>query len=513
MILNRTHGAVTWLPRLVGASKSVKQGAGTALSSIQAESHEPILATSLTIKENEIGRRLTSLWDARLVRFIPPGSFRWKHLDAAKITEKARRDYAVEQAWDLRRTVPVVEAPDGSSEMLSPPLVEWPGGLEELDLRWIVEQDRHDRPLPEWPRLTQNMLVAPGQNPDETFIRVSRGAIAYERGRWDFVAAGASPDGRAAAPMLRWPSLQEVLEAAASRAGMSVRLSDAGRRAQVVTRLWGSQPSLVEDLVGTGRDLLNAFIPPKRSNGPYKVGTQQGIARNGRGHLTFDALKDVCSTTWNVGELRAWLDEKAERGVLRRGLLLGCHTCGSVDFFPVDMVKQSNACILCGAQNSLRMDRWRHPQEEPQWYYDLHPSVVDLLNQNGDVPLIAWDRYRNSSRDASRCWFEFELVGANDRPQVEFDIVGQQGTRVVLGEAKSSNSLDGANAVEKARDARKLIDGAVILGASEDCLATAKRWDTATRTAVATALNGSDIAVTMIESVGVDAGAQPKPFS
>src|SRR5205814_2265768 len=118
---------------------------------------------------------------------------------------------------------------------------------------------------------------------------------------------------------LRWPSLMRVLDAIASRNGCSVQPSVPGRRARIVSELWGSLPELMSDLVGTPRMLLNVFVDvPDIVNGPFA----HGIIRQGVAYSSFDRLASLAvAAGWTHNDLREWLDRKMTGGAVRRGLL------------------------------------------------------------------------------------------------------------------------------------------------------------------------------------------------
>lgn len=148
----------------------------------------------------------------------------------------------------------------------------------------------------------------------------------------------------------------------------------------------GGRDQLVKELRGPTRRALNAFLPPTMDNGPY----EHGIGRSGQGYVHFGSLEATAvSDDWTSTELRAWLDKLLDLGGLRRGLVLGCDECPWVDFYRLGEIGQTYSCKRCGANNGLVQARWRIPANEPDWYYDLHPAVAELLRDNGDQALVA----------------------------------------------------------------------------------------------------------------------------
>ena len=100
-------------------------------------------------------------------------------------------------------------------------------------------------------------------------------------------------------------------------------------------------------------------------------------------------------------EVRGIMDRLLEGGVIRRGLVLNCEDCGQLSFYPLENLQQDNSCPRCTSRNSLSLSRWRMPLEEPQWYYDPHGAVREMLTQDGDVPLLA-ARYLSASHATLR---------------------------------------------------------------------------------------------------------------
>jgi hypothetical protein len=358
--------------------------------------------------------------------------------------------------------------------MLAPPAKTPMPGDVPAELRWIVEHIALEHPIPIGAPMRNAALIGVGQSADETFIRASRGGMAFERGRWDFVAAGASSDGSDAWPLLRWPSTADVLQAWASASGRSVALSDQGRRTQTASRLYESATTLANDLYGIPRKLLDAFLVDGGPDGPY----------GHRGHTTFRTLHAVCGAEWDSARLRAWLDERLARNVIRRGLLLRCESCWTLAFYAIKAVGQGFGCSQCGDSNQLTQPRWNQPATEPEWFYALNPLIEDLLNRHADIPLLAW-RQQALAGGARLPWFEFNIIGPDGKPEVEFDFVSVHDGELAVGEAKLSGDLDGSSQVARRRDARKMLDGARLLNASELCLASGTVWSARSRNVIA----------------------------
>ncbi|PBC92419.1 hypothetical protein BX281_0068 [Streptomyces sp. Ag82_O1-15] len=67
--------------------------------------------------------------------------------------------------------------------------------------------------------------------------------------------------------------------------------------------------------------------------------------------------------------------------MLRRGLALGCEQCPAFEFYPLEELAQRYRCRRCGAVNDLVQARWKTGASEPEWYYELHPAVAELIDR------------------------------------------------------------------------------------------------------------------------------------
>ena len=142
--------------------------------------------------------------------------------------------------------------------------------------------------------------------------------------------------------------------------------------------------------------------------------------------------------------------------------------------------------------------------DEPRWYYSLHPTVVQFLNENGDVPILAVRQFA-AARRAFDAEFELEIVKEGEsRPSMEIDFAFISRDGLVIGEAKSVSKLDGTNEKERTSDVGKLIDAARIVGAREICFATTKTWGPLALLAIASAVSASQtrVTVSLLEKFG-----------
>jgi hypothetical protein len=388
------------------------------------------------------------------------------------------------------------------------PLVT-PDPLPESRREWIVDVVRPNHPVHFGPTLIENELVAEGSDIDETHVRSSFDGLSFECGRWSWVSAGASRFGQFAQPKLRWPGLLNSLKLVGARSGHAVQASHAGKVGRITADLWGGHDLLADDLAGTHRALMTAFVTSTRRNGPLDSGEEVDEENNrlmlsGNCLVPFHALTRVAHETLSEDAVRTWLDARVASGAIRMGFALGCGVCPWTDFYRIDEVATRFSCKRCGAHNALTQPRWRKPADAPRVYYSLHPTIEEFLRNNGDVPLLAVRRYAEFNR-AYEINFEIELLAAGEtRPCMEVDFAFLSRDGLVLGEAKSVSKLDGADEAERIRDVNKLLDAANILGAREVCFATTKSWSTATLTTIARAVEGARTSMTLstIERLG-----------
>jgi hypothetical protein len=206
------------------------------------------------------------------------------------------------------------------------------------------------------------------------------------------------------------------------------------------------------------------------------------------GYLTFTGMLRFAGESIAPGDLRDGIDGLAARGVVRRGLVLGCGTCGRPSFTSVGNLTQVNQCPRCGAANELARVQWRDPVEEPSWYYDLHPVARELLADHGEVPLLLSRHLRSGLRHYDVP--ELELRDASGSPVAEADFIAVSGDDIIVAEAKSNDAL-GRNAKEVRRAAAKRIRLADVLRADQMILATTRpEWSSSSITEIRSAVTG-----------------------
>ena len=268
--------------------------------------------------------------------------------------------------------------------------------------------------------------------------------------------------------------LAEWARLLAGQLGLSFELSSAGRRAETLRQLWDAREDFVASMTGQLLPVLRAFQPSHAQSSVAYPGDEGVVLLNGvrEGYLTFAGMVKLAGEGVSVGALRDGVDALAARGVVRRGLVLGCGLCGRPSFIAIGNLAQVNQCSRCGAANDLAQKQWRYPVEEPSWFYDLHPVARELLADHGEVPLLLSRHLRSTSRRYDDVP-ELELRDASGNPVAEADLIAVCDDDVIVAEAKSNDAL-GGNAKEIRRAAAKRVRLADVLRADQIILATTR---------------------------------------
>lgn len=472
-VLRQIRGVVTWIP-----------WAEPGLNDMWLFSpRKRVLVTSASLTVEETRQQIEERWHKRSFRSIPPEEeerpFEAVHPDAIDIDHPLM--VVLKDSWDQPRSLPVTREPNGTLQASLSLAAEVPNGLDPDRHRWQVTLTAPSHPVPPLPVLGSRAVIATGQNPWETFVRAADGGVTYWSHRFDFVPSGASLAGSLASPRLAWPGIKSTLKVTASAQSADVRPSPAGKRAAITERLLGSRTVLEELAASPGWALLRMFMSPAVPGG-CPVGSWWKL--KSATVLSWEAIAGLDDHGWEPTARREQVDQWTSQGVLRRGLILGCGHCPILEFYPLSEISQSYLCRRCGGTNQLTSDRWRPAAPEPQWFYDLHPAVLELVENDGDVPLLATRFLRSEhwARQALVCE-EFELL-VDGNPCVEMDFALATAQGLWLGEAKKNDSL--ANTHRKRKDeAAKLLQGCALAGAAGLVLATVQeQWAQTTVDAV-----------------------------
>jgi hypothetical protein len=495
---DRLYGRSLWLPSEWQPDPNVETGEMTAIRLLLGDfGYDPgtpggqvqLTTTSLS---PAVMTRLAGVLDSPLLRTVGPG----RQPACAVVQEpyfdqSGVRMLAVAGQFDHQFTVPVRKGGGGVVMMVpSPaPAVEDPDLARSAGLRWQADLELLGSAMPRGRGLDGQALFAPGENVHLTNVRSGRDGITYNAGRLDFVPAGTAPLSRLARPRLRELGLAEWARLLAGQSGLSFGLSAAGRRTETLRQLWMDREGFVGSMTGQLLPALRAFQLTHAQSSRAYPGGEGVVLLNGvrEGYLTFAGIVKLAGGGTSQGALRDGVDALAARGVMRRGLVLGCGTCGRPSFIAVGNLAQVNQCPRCGAANELARKQWRDPVEEPSWYYDLHPVARELLADHGEVPLLLSRHLRSAARRYDDVP-ELELRNASGSPVAEADLIAVSDDDLIVAEAKSNDALGGSPR-EIRRAAAKRVKLADVLRANQIVLATTEpAWSassiTETRSAV-----------------------------
>ncbi|MEV7203463.1 hypothetical protein [Streptomyces griseoluteus] len=482
-LANLVHGPCMWVPWPDPSAMTITgrfpRWRGTGLPRV----------TSASIPPPDVEARMHTMGEHRPRAFVDGEEVDNKAFECVPVNHlrtSGQSLYVHDQAWDLPRSLPATILPDGSLEASLGLPAEVPPGLDPTRDKWQVLLVAADHPVPPHRVLTGEALYAQRSNPWETFVRAADGGITYSSHRFDFVPKGASLAGTLAAPRLRWPSLPSLLAMAA--APHPVQSSPAGKRTAVAQRLLGSRTALENLADGPGWDLLRTFLPRQQHPSQPK---DAWWALKTSVIMSFRALAATpTNPEWTTLQRRAQVDEWTRQGVLRRGLALGCQECPAFEFYPLEEVTQHYRCRRCSADNELIHERWKTDTSEPEWYYELHPAIAELIDKNADVPLQATRHLRQQARGMRLLvGAEFEIL-RDGQPFVEIDFALAGADEIWLGEAKKGPAL-GENHRDTKRELAKLLNGCKTVAAHRLILATAApQWNTATTTVARQELHG-----------------------
>ena len=499
MALDRLTQRACWLPlgwvEDEGLRQSVRQGLSDLMNAPGGDFGDTIY-TSASLTHAQIEAAFRRVWgnpQAILNARQESHTYPWDsevYQEARTLEVEAPFALACDDHdFDISLAVPGHQDPEGAFTFATPVPVQLPrSNALQGPTRpfWEVDVSLEGTALP---RSTTLPAAALRGKRDHEWVRSSRDGLTFHSTRMGFVTSGQSLQQSTARPVLHFPSLLEwlSLRASAAQPPLTVTPSDAGRRAKVSARLFGGRDRLMTELP-TLLPLFREFMPPSgRTSTTYPNGDGVRLTA-GQGVLTFRAVARVLPD-FDSGQLRAMLDHLNQRRILRRGLVLNCADCGQLAFHSLGDLAQENVCPRCAASNSLEQQRWRHPHDEPNWFYDLHGAVRELLNQDGDVPIVAAGYLSAKTRDYADVP-ELDFNAEGSKP-MEIDLIALTGGKVLVGEAKSratlGNKADRSKGVAKLLDVAKLVcaDG-LLLCASED-----KAWSQTDISAITAAVSAT----------------------
>jgi hypothetical protein len=486
--LDRMYGAAMWLP-VEWAQDSelrwpVEEAYRSLLNEARACRHPPIV-TTISLSKDELDAAVQKHWPGPVLgTWVGSGQVQTIGGDQPEIVAaehldlRAPKHLACTGDFDLSFTSPTQADGRGGFDFVLPVPAHTPRS-EELHVAqrpfWKVDVEVYPQRMPAGRNLRGRTLLADEQPYPSTVVRSGRDGISFNPMNMFYVPGGATLEQSIARPRLRVPGLRGWIEALASQdhPDLTVQLSQAGRRAMILARLWGSRSAVAQDLFELNR-FLREFKPSGiRDSEAYPEADGVRLAP-GEGYLTFDAaIRTLVGI--KSEEIRERLNHLVRINVLHRGLIVPCSECERRAFYRIDLVSEANTCTRCGAP-AYATAAWRSAQDEPQWFYNLHGAVRELLEQNGDVPFLVGRQLATAHGFEDIAELDFHWPD-KDEPD-EIDIAALADGRVIIGEAKCIATLGIRK--ESNRTIQKLIRVSDLVGADEILLATTALgpWDT-----------------------------------
>jgi len=478
--LDRMNGSATWVPGEWTKDQRLKwlvqAGYRDLIRAARFTGHAPVV-TSISLSDEELSEAVRASWPEPIqagpgndavvsVDGDPPEILPADELGLGTPMRLAcgPGDYG------LPFTSPTRADGLGGFEFLLPIPVHIPGSEQLRSPQrpfWEVDVEVYPPRMPSGRNLRGSVMLADDGGYPMTVLRSGRDGISFSSQSMGFVPGGATLQQSVATPRLHVLGLRGWVKAltAQEQPDTDVQLSQAGRRAMILTRLWGSRSAVAGDLLE-----LNEFLrefKPSGSSDSEAYGSGDGVRlTSADGYLTAAAATRTLPSMKRE-EIQDHLNHLLRINVLHRGLVVPCSECERRTFYRIELLGESNACPRCGAPAYVTAAR-KSEQGEPEWFYDLHGAVRELLEQDGDVPFLAGKALADSARTFEDI-AELDFCRPDQKP-AEIDILALVDGRLTVGEAKCVASL-GTNK-ETSQAIGKLLGVSDLLGADEILLAT-----------------------------------------
>jgi hypothetical protein len=308
-------------------------------------------------------------------------------------------------------------------------------------------------------------------HPFPDFVRCGRDGVTYlGPGAASFRYVGLET--QTVRPKLVPLPVLEQVQAILAVAEWRAELSDKGIYTQRSLDIFRGSSGLLTALGEDRARLLTVFTADVPGAPGWKL-------NDSRRYLTFAELKTVAS------DADPLIVELEAAGALNRGLVLACSRCRAKSFYFLTDVGDAFSCTRCKLSQPLTQASWM-VGNEPPWRYGLAEVLVQFLRHDGDLPLLAAERFRvdvSAGRppgDQRRTQVTSEVdVFSPDGTKSELDIVIADGHELWVGEATRAPRLEATNADELQR-LERLRAIAETLNARGVLLVNAGSWDTGT---------------------------------
>lgn len=487
----RMYGAATWLP----IEELPNQGSpefsaiwilGQSIKSESIYSRRETYISSWSLESDTIVAIQNELIDGQgLIDKEPEYLANLRRIELARVIRTDQLDWpvgrklSIARSYDHTFTLPASFDDDGTVRLLDDlPRLE-PSEPELDQLRdWEMDVSLEQRIFPFGRQFPPAALVRQDSTGfSEAWIRSGLESFSVNSRSHGLVYSSATRRQSMPRTRLVQPGFRGWVAAQAETRGVRTDFSDAGRRVEVLRRLWGSRADLISNWSSMHKVFRSFVSDQKTTSDAFPDGG--GVVLNGIGtaYLTFDGMikaMDAGGDKDKQNQLREWVDNLVAFRVLRRGVILGCKECTHVEFFAVAALGDSNDCGRCGAANQMMQERWSktRSEKEPPWFYDLHQAARSLMGADGGVSLLAADYLaRNSDGFDSVAEMDFFDRESGTR-LAEIDLIACAGDRLIVAEAKTVPKL--GTKKERLKKVTALTTTAKLLQADEILLCSAQ---------------------------------------
>lgn len=403
--LDRMYGSVTWVPaewlQDSGLRWPVQEGYRDLLHAARSSGHPPIV-TGISLSEQQLNEAVQASWPEPIEARYGNDNTVSLDGDPPEVIPADQLDLRTPMHlacgpgdFDLTFTSPTRADGRGGFEFLLPIPVHIPSSEELRGPRrpfWEVDVEVYPSRMPPGRNLRGRAILADDDAYPSTVLRSAQDGISFNPMNMSFVPGGATLKQSITRPRLHVLGLRGWIEALAAQdqPDTDIQLSQAGRRAMILTRLWGSRSAVARDLLA-----LNNFLrefKPSGSSDTQAYSKGDGVRLTpADGYLTAAAAARTLPEM-KTGEIRDRLNHLLHINVLHRGLIVPCSECERRAFYRIELLGESNTCPRCGAPAYVTT-AWRSERGEPEWFYDLHGAVRELLEQT--VMFRSWPAWHS----------------------------------------------------------------------------------------------------------------------
>lgn len=337
--LDRMFGTVVWVPAEWAHDPALRWLLHSAyhelLKTARANGCQPI-ATSTSLSGEQMDEAVQASWPRPLQArddkgnpVVLSGADPPEILPAEQLDLAAPQHLACVGDYDFTFTSPSRADGRGGAELLLPVPAFTPRSEELRGPQrpfWEVDVEPHQPRMPVGRGLRAGTFLA-GHAGSAELVRSGRDGISFHAMSMLYISSGMTLEQSVTKPRLHVPGLYGWVEALAAqdRPELDVRLSQAGRRAMIVTRLWGSRAAAARDLLDLAGFLREFKASGSRDDEAYPSGDGVRLVP-GEGCLTLKAVVRTLPAMDDV-QVRERMNHLVRIGALHRGLVVPCNEC------------------------------------------------------------------------------------------------------------------------------------------------------------------------------------------